>query len=45
MDPATLATCLPAAQAQGWNAGIMVFQFPRGDAQFIQTARGTAFPL
>jgi hypothetical protein len=45
MDPATLGGCLPAAQAKGWNAGLMVFQFPRGNAAWIKSARGAAFPI
>jgi chitinase len=45
MDPGALGQCLPAAQAQGWSAGLMVFQFPRGNAAWISSARGSAFPV
>jgi hypothetical protein len=45
MDAGSIAGCLPAAQAQGWNAGLMVFKLDNNDASFIQAARGSAFPV
>ncbi|KAI0794033.1 glycoside hydrolase [Fomes fomentarius] len=44
MDPTTLGQCVDQAKAKGWNAGVMVFQFPDADANFIKAAKGTSFP-
>ncbi|KAI0767007.1 chitinase [Fomes fomentarius] len=43
IDPATLGTCVAQAQARGWNGGIMAFQFPSANAQWIAAAKGGAF--
>ncbi|KAI0657986.1 glycoside hydrolase [Cubamyces menziesii] len=43
MDPATLGTCVAQAKAQGWNAGIMAFEFPEADSTWISAAKGGAF--
>ncbi|KAI1792144.1 glycoside hydrolase [Ganoderma leucocontextum] len=43
MDPATLGTCVSQAKAKGWNAGVMVWQFPHADAAWITSAKGGAF--
>nr|VWO97811.1 Lmo1883 protein [Ganoderma boninense] len=43
MDPATLGSCVEQANAKGWNAGVMVWQFPHADAAWIQSAKGGAF--
>ncbi|KAI0329700.1 glycoside hydrolase [Cubamyces sp. BRFM 1775] len=45
MDPQDLSQCIAQAKKQGWNAGIMSFQYPDADSQWIKTARGSAFPL
>ncbi|CAL1715059.1 unnamed protein product [Somion occarium] len=42
--PATLAGCVSQAKNQGWNAGVMVWEFPDAAASWIQTVRGSAFP-
>ncbi|EPQ57162.1 glycoside hydrolase [Gloeophyllum trabeum ATCC 11539] len=44
MDPALLATCVSQAKAKGWNAGVMVWEFPDAASAWIKTVRGTAFP-
>ncbi|KAI0742905.1 glycoside hydrolase [Daedaleopsis nitida] len=43
IDPATLGTCVQQAVAQGWNAGVMSFQFPHANTQWIQAVKGSAF--
>ena len=43
IDPATLGTCVNQAAAAGWKGGIMAFQFPSGNADWIRAAKGTAF--
>ncbi|KAM5537760.1 hypothetical protein V8D89_008528 [Ganoderma adspersum] len=43
MDPATLGSCVKQAKAKGWNAGVMVWQFPHADSAWIQSAKGGAF--
>ncbi|KAI1792601.1 glycoside hydrolase [Ganoderma leucocontextum] len=43
IDPATLGTCVKQAKAKGWNAGVMVWQFPHADSAWIQSAKGGAF--
>ncbi|VDB91374.1 unnamed protein product [Peniophora sp. CBMAI 1063] len=45
IDPSTLATCVSQAKAQGWNAGVMSWEYPDGDAAWIKTVRGSAYPL
>lgn len=44
MDPSTLASCLGAAKAQGWDAGVMVWEYPDAAASWIATVRSVAFP-
>ncbi|TFK85135.1 glycoside hydrolase family 18 protein [Polyporus arcularius HHB13444] len=43
MDPATLGQCVAQAAARGWNGGIMAFQFPNANADWIRAAKGGAF--
>ncbi|TFK54531.1 glycoside hydrolase family 18 protein [Heliocybe sulcata] len=43
--PATLAGCLSTAKAKGWNAGVMVWEFPDAAAAWIETVRSEAFPV
>ncbi|KAM5540642.1 hypothetical protein V8D89_005673 [Ganoderma adspersum] len=43
ISPATLATCVATAKKSGWNAGVMVWQFPDADAAWIKTVRSKAF--
>lgn len=45
MDQATLADCVGQALAKGWNAGVMAWEFPSASSSWIQTVRGSAFPL
>ncbi|KAJ7043634.1 glycoside hydrolase family 18 protein [Mycena alexandri] len=45
MDASTLATCVAQAKAQGWNGGAMVWEYPDAAAAWIQTVRGSAFPI
>ncbi|CDO78090.1 Glycoside Hydrolase Family 18 protein [Trametes cinnabarina] len=42
--PATLAGCVEQAKAKGWDAGVMVWEFPDAAASWIQTVRSQAFP-
>ena len=43
IDPATLGTCVDQAAAQGWQGGIMSFEFPSADGAWIQAAKGSSF--
>ncbi|CCM01822.1 uncharacterized protein FIBRA_03890 [Fibroporia radiculosa] len=45
MDPATLATCVDQAKGKGWNAGVMVWEFPSASQSWISTVRGSAYPV
>ncbi|KAJ7760579.1 glycoside hydrolase family 18 protein [Mycena metata] len=45
MSASTLAGCLVTAKSQGWNAGAMVWEYPGAAAAWIQTVRGSAFPI
>ncbi|OSD06759.1 glycoside hydrolase family 18 protein [Trametes coccinea BRFM310] len=45
MDAQTLAQCVAQAKQQGWNAGIMFWEYPDADADLIKTVRGSSFPL
>ncbi|GJJ10813.1 hypothetical protein Clacol_005041 [Clathrus columnatus] len=42
--PATLSTCITQAKAKGWNAGVMVWEFPDATASWIKSVRAQAFP-
>lgn len=44
IEPSTLATCVAQAKAQGWDAGVMVWEFPDAAASWIATVRSQAFP-
>ncbi|TFK53391.1 glycoside hydrolase [Heliocybe sulcata] len=43
--PATLATCVEQAQNQGWDAGVMVWEFPDAAASWITTVRSDSWPV
>ena len=43
IDPATLGQCVDQAHAAGWNGGVMAFQFPNANADWIRAAKGTSF--
>ncbi|OJA17361.1 hypothetical protein AZE42_03902 [Rhizopogon vesiculosus] len=44
MDPTTLASCVSEAYAAGWNAGVMVWEYPDAAASWIATVRGDTWP-
>ncbi|RDB20822.1 Basic endochitinase [Hypsizygus marmoreus] len=44
MSTSTLAGCVQQAKSQGWNAGVMVWEFPSAAAAWIQSVRSLAFP-
>ncbi|EJD07906.1 glycoside hydrolase [Fomitiporia mediterranea MF3/22] len=44
IDPSTLAGCVAQAKNKGWNAGVMVWEFPDAAASWIETVRSQAFP-
>ncbi|KAI0741570.1 glycoside hydrolase family 18 protein [Daedaleopsis nitida] len=43
--PETLATCVSEAKAKGWNAGVMVWEYPDAAASWIAAVRAQAFPV
>ena len=43
MSPAALGQCVKKAKAKGWNGGVMAFQFPNANADWIRAAKGTSF--
>ncbi|KAI0028668.1 glycoside hydrolase family 18 protein [Vararia minispora EC-137] len=45
MAPAALAQAVAQAKAKGWNGGVMTWEYPHGDAGWIKTVRGAAFPV
>ncbi|VDC07602.1 unnamed protein product [Peniophora sp. CBMAI 1063] len=44
MDASTLATCVAQAHSQGWNAGVMAWQYPDATSDWIKTVRGSTWP-
>ncbi|KZT29059.1 glycoside hydrolase family 18 protein [Neolentinus lepideus HHB14362 ss-1] len=44
IDPSLLAKCLVMAKKQGWDAGVMVWEFPDAAADWIKTVRSRAWP-
>ncbi|KZV72386.1 glycoside hydrolase family 18 protein [Peniophora sp. CONT] len=40
-----LASCVKQAQAKGWNAGVMSWEYPHADTKWATAVRGTVFPL
>ncbi|GLB41931.1 putative glycosyl hydrolase 18 family protein [Lyophyllum shimeji] len=44
MAPGDLANCVQQAKSKGWNAGVMVWQYPTAGSDWIKTVRGGAFP-
>jgi chitinase len=44
MSTSTLATCVEQAKNQGWNAGVMVWEFPDAAASWIEAVRAQAWP-
>ena len=45
MPPSTVAQCLQQAKGKGWSGGVMVWEYPNGNAQWIQTARAQSWPV
>lgn len=45
MDPSTLAGCVNTAKGKGWNAGVMVWQYPDAGTDWIKRVRAMAFPV
>ncbi|KAI0630238.1 glycoside hydrolase superfamily [Trametes polyzona] len=45
MEPHALGECAAQARKLGWGAGIMTWQYPEANSEWIKAARGTAFPL
>ncbi|KAG2128558.1 glycoside hydrolase family 18 protein [Suillus clintonianus] len=44
MNTTLLAQCVDTAYQQGWDAGVMVWEFPDAAAAWIQAVRAFAFP-
>ncbi|KAG6372750.1 glycoside hydrolase family 18 protein [Boletus reticuloceps] len=45
IDPSTLGTCVAQAASMGWDAGVMVWQYPDATSAWIETVRGSTFPV
>ncbi|KZT09934.1 glycoside hydrolase family 18 protein [Laetiporus sulphureus 93-53] len=45
MAPATLAVCVEEAQSEGWDAGVMVWQYPDAGTSWIETVREDSWPM
>ncbi|KAI0788757.1 glycoside hydrolase [Abortiporus biennis] len=45
MSTSTLASCVSQAKGQGWNGGVMVWQYPDASSSWITAVRGSAFPV
>lgn len=45
IDTNTLAGCVATAKGKGWNAGVMVWQFPDADAAWIASVRSQSWPV
>ncbi|KAH9941509.1 glycoside hydrolase family 18 protein [Amylocystis lapponica] len=45
MDPSTLAGCVSQAKSGGWDGGVMVWQYPDGNAAWIETVRAQSWPV
>ncbi|KAG8214826.1 hypothetical protein J3R82DRAFT_9975 [Butyriboletus roseoflavus] len=45
IDPSTLATCVSQAATSGWDAGVMVWQYPDATSTWIETVRGNTWPV
>ncbi|KAA1470280.1 glycoside hydrolase family 18 protein [Dentipellis sp. KUC8613] len=43
--PSTLAGCLSQAKAKGWSGGVMTWEYPDGNAAWIQTVRAQSWPV
>ncbi|KAG2144447.1 glycoside hydrolase family 18 protein [Suillus bovinus] len=45
MDPSLLASCVSSAYAAGWDAGVMVWEYPYASSSWIATVRGNTWPM
>ncbi|KAF8548105.1 glycoside hydrolase family 18 protein [Imleria badia] len=45
INPSTLATCVAEAATEGWSAGVMVWQYPDATSAWIETVRGSTWPV
>ncbi|KAG2037104.1 glycoside hydrolase superfamily [Suillus americanus] len=45
IDPSLLASCVSSAHAAGWNAGVMVWEYPYAGSSWIATVRGNTWPM
>ncbi|KAJ4475087.1 glycoside hydrolase family 18 protein [Lentinula aciculospora] len=45
IDPATLATCVEEAKADGWTAGVMTWEYPDAAAAWIAEVRADSWPV
>ncbi|KAM5530323.1 hypothetical protein V8D89_008970 [Ganoderma adspersum] len=43
MEPAALGTCVSQAVAGGWNGGVMVYQYPRGNTTWLSAVKKDSF--
>ncbi|KAJ3795919.1 putative chitinase [Lentinula aff. detonsa] len=43
MAPADLAKCVATAKGNKWNGGVMSWEYPEADAQWIKTVKGSSF--
>lgn len=45
MSTSTLASCVSQAKNQGWNGGVMVWEFPDAGSSWIQAVRASSWPV
>ncbi|PPQ96282.1 hypothetical protein CVT26_005669 [Gymnopilus dilepis] len=45
MSTSTLAGCVQQAKNQGWNGGVMVWEFPDAAAAWIKAVRASSWPV
>jgi len=43
MSTGDLASCIATAKDKGWNAGVMTWEYPSADSQWIKAVRAQAF--
>lgn len=45
IDAANLATCVSQAKAKGWSGGVMGWQYPTANSEWIKTVRSQSWPV
>ncbi|KAJ4489052.1 glycoside hydrolase superfamily [Lentinula lateritia] len=45
MSTGTLAGCVSQAKGKGWDAGVMSWEYPDANSQWITAVRGSAYPI